>query len=83
LACGCPLIGTSVGGIPDVVETFGGGLLVNPKNSEELSEAICLVLSKEYRMGPINRSKGRAVFGRENTGKHILELYSEINSRVG
>jgi len=82
LACGCPLIGTRVGGIPDVVETFGSGVLVSPRSSEELSEAICLVLSEEYRRDQIDRSKGREVFGRENTGKQILELYYKINSRA-
>jgi glycosyltransferase involved in cell wall biosynthesis len=39
LACGLPFISTNVGGIPDIAKDFTG-ILVDPKNSKELEQAI-------------------------------------------
>lgn len=44
-ACGVPAIGTKVGGIPDVIQDGENGLLILPKNSEAISEAIIKLLS--------------------------------------
>ncbi len=43
-ACGVPVIGTNVGGIPDVIQNNENGLLVEPKNSAQISEAIIKLL---------------------------------------
>jgi glycosyltransferase involved in cell wall biosynthesis len=40
LACGRPVIGSRVGGIPDVIEHRRNGLLVEPGDRNELREAI-------------------------------------------
>jgi len=44
LASGTPVIGTNVGGIPEVVPS-SAGKLVAPNNPDELSEAICHLLN--------------------------------------
>jgi glycosyltransferase involved in cell wall biosynthesis len=44
MACGKPVIGTSVGGIPSVVSDQKSGLLVPPKDSEALAKAIIKIL---------------------------------------
>ncbi len=50
MATGLPLIGTKVGGIPEVIEHNGNGLLVSPGNSPELAAAIgTLVQDGEMR----------------------------------
>lgn len=43
-ACGVPPIGTRVGGIPDVIQHEENGLLIEPKNPEQISEAIIRLL---------------------------------------
>lgn len=43
-ACGVPPIGTRVGGIPDVIQHEENGLLIEPKNSEEIAKAIIRLL---------------------------------------
>jgi len=49
-ACGTPPIGTRVGGIPDVIQDGENGLLIEPKNSEQIAEAIVKLLTdKELR----------------------------------
>jgi len=43
-ACGKPVVGTKVGGIPFVIKHNKTGLLISPRNSEELSEAVIRIL---------------------------------------
>jgi glycosyltransferase involved in cell wall biosynthesis len=43
-ACGKPVIGTNVGGIPSVISDQKTGLLVPPKDSEALAKAIIKIL---------------------------------------
>jgi glycosyltransferase involved in cell wall biosynthesis len=44
-ACATPPIGTQVGGIPDVITDNENGLLIEPKNSEQIAEAIIKLLT--------------------------------------
>lgn len=44
-AAGIPVIGTNVGGIPDLIEDGKTGILVEPKNSEEIAKAVIKILS--------------------------------------
>jgi len=39
-ACGVPVIGTRIGGIPDVIENGVNGLLILPRNSKAIFDAI-------------------------------------------
>jgi glycosyltransferase involved in cell wall biosynthesis len=47
LAVGCPVIATSVGGVPEVVRDGENGLLVAPGDSQALAQAIARLLSDE------------------------------------
>jgi glycosyltransferase involved in cell wall biosynthesis len=52
MASGRPIIGTSIGGTPQVIEDGKNGLLVPPKDSHALARAILQVLSnREYAAG--------------------------------
>jgi glycosyltransferase involved in cell wall biosynthesis len=44
-ACGVPPIGTRVGGIPDVIQDGENGLLIEPKNSDQIRDAILKLLN--------------------------------------
>ncbi|MBU0648607.1 glycosyltransferase family 4 protein [Patescibacteria group bacterium] len=46
-ACGVPVIGTRVGGIPDVIQDNETGLLVEPRSSEAISQALKKMLGNE------------------------------------
>lgn len=50
-ACGVPVVGTRVGGIPDVVEDGVSGILVPPRSSETLAKAITLLLKDSNLAG--------------------------------
>jgi len=59
-ACGKPVIGTTVGGIPYSVRDGETGLLVPPKDPESLAQAIQQILSDEN----LAREMGRAGYKR-------------------
>ena len=44
MACGTPIVATTVGGTPDIITHNKTGLLVPPKNPEELARAILRIL---------------------------------------
>lgn len=48
MACGKPVIGTNVGGIPDAISDEKVGILVNTADSEALAQAILDSLSREW-----------------------------------
>jgi glycosyltransferase involved in cell wall biosynthesis len=47
MACGLPLVGTTVGGIPEIIEDGVSGLLVPPRDPERLAAALLRVLEDE------------------------------------
>ena len=49
-SCNVPAIGTRVGGIPDVIQDEQNGVLIDPKNSKQITDAIVKLLeNKELR----------------------------------
>lgn len=45
MACGIPVVSTTVAAVPEVVD--GGGILVEPRNSDQLAEAMLKLLNDE------------------------------------
>lgn len=80
LACETPFIGTRVGGIPDVVKNFQGGLLVPPRDSQELAGAIihCLGSSGDFT---VNRREGEKCYSWDSIVKNTLKMYNELSCR--
>ena len=62
MACGCPVVGSAVGGIPFVVRDGVDGLLVPPGDPAALAEALAAVLDRPAARGRpgIGRSRGGA-----------------------
>lgn len=48
MAVGIPVIGTRVGGIPDVIEDGQSGLLISPESSEEVANAVSRVMKDAF-----------------------------------
>lgn len=62
MACGVPLVGTRVGGIPEIIDDEKTGLLVSPKNEGELSNAIVRLIKNKSLRDELGRSaRSRAV----------------------
>ena len=82
-ACKKPTISSKLHGIPYVIEDGETGLLVNPENIEELTNAIKKLLKKpdlSIQMGKKGYQKMVEVFNSKQMTKNILEVYkSAIN----
>ncbi len=79
-AVGLPVIGCKTGGIPEVVQNNINGLLVPPKDSEALAEAILDLVKNETKRKEFGK-KGRATvtrFAIENTVQENLNLYDQL-----
>ncbi len=63
LACGKPIVASSIPGVKDLIEFSGGGISVTPENPEELSAAVVRLLSDE---------NARAVMG-EKGHRYVVE----------
>ena len=60
MACSLPIIASRIGGVPDVVKDGENGLLVPPRDSEKLADAIIYLLENKgirERMGKNGRKK--------------------------
>ena len=76
LGCGKPFVGTRVGGIPEVIISEKLGILVEPKNHEQLADAILKALDKEWDKEYIlNYAKQ---FTWDEIAKSIMAVYEEV-----
>lgn len=78
LASGLPVVGTKVGGVPELVDE-GGGLLVEPGDREALAEAIGAALDDLGRWDRAGLSRAaRASYSLEATGSRWLDVYRRV-----
>ncbi len=80
MACGVPLVGTSVGGIPTLIDDQKSGLLVPAGNPEALGEAMKkLVLDPELRksMGAVSLTRARELFSWQHIATETLKIYRQ------
>jgi glycosyltransferase involved in cell wall biosynthesis len=81
-----PVVGTRVGGIPDLIEQGVNGYLVSPGNEKELASAVLKILEDKdlaREMGQAGRNKMTDRFSAESMVRSIEEVYSELLKRKG
>jgi starch synthase len=81
MACGTAVVGSRVGGIPEVVAEGKTGLLVPPGNPPALASAInALVtdLPRAAEMGQLGRERAVAEFGWASIAAQTAALYAEL-----
>lgn len=74
MACGVPVIGTDVGGIPGVISDRENGLLVPPKNPQALAGAISYILNNPAAAAGLVENAYRKVLA-EYDWERIIEAY--------
>ncbi len=76
-ALGIPVIGTYVGGIPDVIENEVTGLLVPPKDSVAIAEAVKRIFrDQELKSKLITTAKNNiAIFSWDRITEQVASLY--------
>jgi D-inositol-3-phosphate glycosyltransferase len=81
LGFGRPIVGTNLGGLPDLVEDEVNGLLVPPGSSTALSQAISKLLcdpEQLERMGERGRGRFQARHSWARTANETLQLYRRL-----
>jgi alpha-maltose-1-phosphate synthase len=81
MACGTAVVGSRVGGIPEVVADGETGLLVPPGDPAALAGAINDLLGNEGRaeqMGRLGRARAVAEFGWASVAAQTAALYAEL-----
>ena len=81
MAAGLPVVATSVGGIPDLIEDGVHGRLVPTRDPAALAEAIRQLIDSPEdvaRAGRAARERQRAEFDLEGTAGRIADLYERL-----
>ncbi len=81
MAAGLPVVGTRVGGIPELVVDGETGILVDPERPVALAEALdALASSPERRRALGEKGRKRAIeqFSPEATARRTVALYEEL-----
>ena len=85
-ALGKPVIGSRIGGIPELIEDGVNGLLFEPKNVEELAEKIKYLYHHPLlaeKMGIAAREKVEEKYSEEEYYKKLLGLYDGLIKNGG
>lgn len=81
MACGLPVIGSNVGGIPDIIENMETGLLVPQKNEHELYKSIINLISDKNlrkKLAENGYLKVKENFSWEKISEKYIKIYVKI-----
>jgi glycosyltransferase involved in cell wall biosynthesis len=81
MALARPVVASAVGGIPEIVANEGSGLLIDPKNVEELTEALQRLTQHpalRLRLGQMARQVVVREFSVERMMSQYAALYREV-----
>ena len=76
LGVGLPFIGTTVGGVPEIITSEDYGLLCPPADPECLAEKTLIALEKEWNREKIRKYAEQ--FKWENIVEKIIRIYSKV-----
>jgi glycosyltransferase involved in cell wall biosynthesis len=86
MAAGLPVVGSRVGGVPELVVDGETGLLVEPGDPDELAAAIDRLLADPQlrrRLAETGRARAQGRFALESFRRAHVELYSRELARCG
>ncbi len=76
LGCGKPFVGTTVGGVPEIIINDKLGYLCEPKNPDKLAENILMALDRKWNEEYIlNYAKK---FSSDEIAKEIFKIYEKV-----
>jgi glycosyltransferase involved in cell wall biosynthesis len=81
MSTGLPIVATTVGGIPEVVENQRGGLLIPPKSSEAIVAAVRSLIAfpqRMSRMGEHNADRARQRYRWDLVASAYEDLYYRV-----
>lgn len=84
MSYGIPVVASDVGGIKDLIENGKNGLLVQPRDSFRLSEAILGLLKNRAKRDRLSGNAFQAAkgFNIEKQVRETIELYKDLKERM-
>jgi glycosyltransferase involved in cell wall biosynthesis len=81
MSVGLPIVATNTGGIPEIIENGKNGILVEPKNPNELANAIVDLINNQDQREMLGKNALQNVFkySIETTVNKNIELYKKLN----
>jgi glycosyltransferase involved in cell wall biosynthesis len=80
MAAGCPIVATSVGGVPSALEDGRNGLLVPPRDPAELATAITRMLGDDA-LSRRCQASGKEIFARRFSARAMTRRYEQLYLR--
>ncbi|MCP3983243.1 MAG: glycosyltransferase family 4 protein [bacterium] len=83
MACGTPVVTTSAGALPEVVQTGGGGITVAPDDPEALARAITDLLThpdERHRLGAQARPRIQTAYAWPHIANRTANLYTAVKA---
>lgn len=74
MACGCPVIATAAGGVPEIISDGSDGLLAPPRDPAALSAAILVLLHDRELTERLRANARRTVSARFDLGPYMARL---------
>ena len=81
LAAGCPVVATSVGGVPEIVEDGVTGWLVSPGNARALSVAMARVMTLSEDTRRRTGERGRTRITEQYSWGNVIPMWEKILER--
>jgi len=81
MACGLPVVATNIGGTKEVIKNGMNGILVEPKNSEQLAQAVLSLIRDEKRAQRLGRNAQKTVkesYSLDRISKKYTQIYSQL-----
>lgn len=81
MAAGRPVVATSVGCIPEILDSDIGGYIVQPKDPETMAERIIFLLDnfkKAEQMGKKNLEKSKTILSKDNFGNNWVRIIEAV-----
>jgi glycosyltransferase involved in cell wall biosynthesis len=81
MACGKPVVATTVGVIPEIIEDGKTGYLVQPKDVQTMAEIVAKLLKDKQKLKTIGEAARKVVeerFREDNMIKRTEELYYQV-----
>lgn len=76
-ACGCPVVGFAVGGVPDIIEEGRTGFLAAPFDIRQLRDAIEAAIASRGAFAAACRLRAERLFGLDALARAYQSLYLE------
>jgi glycosyltransferase involved in cell wall biosynthesis len=85
MACGIPIVGTRVGGIPELISNGDNGILVPPNDAQALTNAVLAVLEMTDSRETLGRKSRELVESLKldwaSSAERMTEIYQKVLAR--